>query len=96
MAKINIEEARKLAKLSRLEFSEDELKNFVAEFDKTLEQVATIEKVDVSKVSLIENTLKSDIELRSDIVEPSFTQKEILANAPEQKDGAFVVPITVE
>ena len=29
MAKINIEEARKLAKLSRLEFSEDELKNFV-------------------------------------------------------------------
>lgn len=96
MAKIDVNEAKKLAKLSRLNFSEDELGKFVLEFEKMLESFSSIEKIDVSGVSLTEDTLKSDGQLRKDELKQSFSQEAILQNAPEKKDGSFVVPITVE
>ena len=96
MPKIDVNEARKLAKLSRLEFNEDELTNFVQEFDKTLEYMDTIKKVDTSNVDLHEKTINAKKQLREDAVQESFTQEAIIANAPQSEDGAFAVPITVE
>lgn len=96
MSKIDIDEARKLAKLSRLDFSEDELKNFTKEFEKMLSMFSELDGIDVSDISLIESALRSDGELRKDEIVESFSQDVILQNAPEKKDGAFIVPITVE
>lgn len=96
MSKIDVDEARKLAKLSRLDFSEDELKNFTNEFEKMLAMFEALEDIDVSNVSLIESALRSDGELRKDEIVDSFPQETILQNAPEKKDGAFIVPVTVE
>ncbi len=96
MSKIDISEVKKLAKLSRLEFSDEELSSFVAEFDKTLEYVQNIQKVDTSLVDLRQKTLNAKTELREDVVLPSFSQEEIIKNAPSSEDGAFLVPTTVE
>ena len=92
---ITIEDVKKLAKLSRLEFNEEETKQFVQELSATLEQVEAINKVDVSKVDLIEKTVNADTELRADVIKQSLTAEQIVANAPESQDGAFLVPITV-
>lgn len=96
MAKIDIEEARKLAKLSRLEFSEKELENFINEFGNILEYVEKINSLDTSKVDLKEKTLDAKTELREDEIKKSFSQEDILKNAPQSEDGAFSVPTTVE
>jgi len=96
MPKIDVNEAKKLAKLSRLEFNEDELANFVKEFDKTLEYMDTIQKVNTSNIDLHEKTINAKTQLREDTVKDSFTQDAIIANAPQSEDGAFAVPITVE
>ena len=92
---ITIEDVKKLAKLSRLEFDEQETEQFVQEFSATLKQVEAINKVDVSKIDLLEKTVNSDTQLRADIVKTSLKASEIVANAPESQDGAFLVPITV-
>ncbi len=92
---ITIEDVKKLAKLSRLEFNEEETKQFVQELSATLEQVEAINKVDVSKVDLLEKTVNADTELRADAIKQSLTAEQIVANAPESQDGAFLVPITV-
>lgn len=94
--KFNIEEARKLAKLSRLEFSDAELKDFLGEFDAILEQVSMINKVDVSGVDLKQADVLEVKDIRTDEVTETFTQDQVLSNAPEKKDGAFLVPLTVE
>ncbi|MBQ8761887.1 MAG: Asp-tRNA(Asn)/Glu-tRNA(Gln) amidotransferase subunit GatC [Clostridia bacterium] len=96
MSKITLDDAKKLAKLSRLEFTDDALNEFVNEFEKTLEQVDAINKIDTSGIDLYEEALLADSQLRIDEIKPSFSQDEIIANAPESKDGAFVVPTTVE
>ena len=92
----DIEQAKNLAKLSRLEFSDKELKEFLKEFDAILEQVSLIDKYDVSGVDIRGDT-KLDVDgLRKDVVVDTFSQEQVLANAPEKKDGAFLVPLTVE
>lgn len=92
---ITVDEVKKLAKLSRLEFSEEETLEFVKEFKATLEQVDAINKVDVSNIDLLESTVDADTQLRKDEIKPSLTSAEIVANAPDSQDGAFLVPITV-
>ena len=92
---ITIEDVKKLAKLSRLEFTDEEALKFVDELTATLAQVDAINKVDVSQVDLFEKTVNADTELRTDVVKPSLPVEQIVANAPDKKDGAFLVPITV-
>ena len=94
--KFSIDDAKNLAKLSRLEFSEKELKDFLKEFDLILEQVSMINKVDVSGVDLKSNDVVDVENIRNDIAQNTFTQEQVLSNAPEKKDGAFLVPLTVE
>lgn len=96
MPKIDINEAKKLAKLSRLEFSDDELKQFVVEFENILEQVDLINSVNTDGVELFEKTIDAKTELREDKIKASYSQEEILKNAPQSEDGTFIVPITVE
>ena len=92
---ITVEEVKKLAKLSRLEFTEAELAQFVKEFDATLKQVDAINRVNVEGVDLFENTIDADLDLRKDVIVESLPVEKIVENAPEEKDGAFLVPITV-
>lgn len=92
---ITIDDVKKLAKLSRLEFNEQETEQFVEELSATLAQVEAINRVDVSSVDLLEKTVNADTELRADIIKPSLDTSEIVANAPESQNGAFLVPITV-
>ncbi len=92
---ITIDEVKKLAKLSRLEFTEEETQEFLKEFEATLKQVDAINRVDVSNVDLLEKTIDADTELRRDEITSSLSASEIVANAPASQDGAFLVPVTV-
>lgn len=92
----SIKDAEKLAKLSRLEFTDDELQQFSKEFDSILQQVSLINTVDVSNIELKEDEQIDIIKLRQDTVCDTFTQEQVIQNAPEKKDGAFLVPLTVE
>ncbi len=92
---ITIQEVEKLARLSRLEFSAEEVQRFLGEFEAILGQVEAINKVDVSKVNLLEDTIDADTQLRYDEVKPSLPASEIILNAPESADTAFLVPVTV-
>ena len=91
-----IKDAENLAKLSRLEFTEEELKEFLKDFESTLDQVSKINNVDVSNIELTEAEQIDILNLRKDIVCNTFSQQQVIQNAPEQKDGAFLVPLTVE
>lgn len=96
MPKIEKEEVRKLANLSRLELSESELDKFVTEFEATLREVEKINKVCTDQVQLYEDTLDAQYQLRPDVVVESLPQALVVANAPQSENGSFLVPTTVE
>lgn len=93
---ISLEEVKKLAVLSRLEFSNEELEKYREELSVILEYVNKLNELDTSGVEPSYLDAIPMSELREDIAKPSFDREKLLMNAPEQSEGAFVVPTVVE
>lgn len=86
-------EIEKLAKLSRLRFTDEELEKFASEFDEIIAFADTInESVEGGTETLrsVGSELVSFEELREDVVIPSLPNEKILSNV-EGKDGFFSV-----
>lgn len=84
-----------VADLARLRLAPEEIATFQKQLADVLGYVSQLEKVNVSHVSLLgEADLKN--RLRADVVLPSLTAAEALANAPKQDNNLFVVPKMVE
>lgn len=85
-----------LANLSRLNFSNLELENFKHEFEKTMQQIETINKANTKDIILKPRVLSAKTDLRSDEVKSGLTREQVIKNAPENLGGSIVVPTVVE
>lgn len=86
-------EIKKLAKLARLRFSEDEFKKFLGEFDEIIAFADTINQSvegGTDEIKSIGSKLVSFEKLRSDDVIPSLPNEKIVSNV-EDKNGFFNV-----
>ena len=92
MAGITIEELEHVARLARLSFSKEELSAFTGQLNDILGYVAKLEELDTNGVSPTTHALQVTNVFRQDEVKPSLSVDEAVANAPEEENGAFVVP----
>jgi aspartyl-tRNA(Asn)/glutamyl-tRNA(Gln) amidotransferase subunit C len=89
-------EVLKIAALARLHFSEEELDEFIIQFQRILDYVEQLKQVNVedveptSHVSVTADYAKHIF--RDDEVKPSFSVEESLGNAPDPGAGHFRVP----
>ena len=84
-----------VADLARLRLSPEEIATFQKQLSDVLGYVSQLKEVDVSHVSLLgEADLKN--RLRADVVQPSLSPSEALANSPKQDNNLFVVPRIIE
>lgn len=86
-------DVRHIAKLAKLEIPEEEIPKMEQELSSIVSMVEKLPEL-VSKESLLdpENTM----ELRPDVVRPSFARDEMLSNAPDTAAGCLMVPKVVE
>lgn len=94
--KVSAKEVEYIARLSRLEIEEKDLELFTQQFNDILVYAGTLGSLDTDAVEPTAHVLNYGNVMREDIVKPSFTQDEILANAPERKDGGYLVPRVME
>jgi aspartyl-tRNA(Asn)/glutamyl-tRNA(Gln) amidotransferase subunit C len=82
---ITKEEVKHLAKLARIELSKEEVDRFQKQITSILDYIDKLDKVTVEKG---EKIVSSDVEniLRNDVVIKSKNQKELVENAPDQKN----------
>ena len=90
------EEVRKVALLARLELEEDEIEKQAKHLNDLLAQFEALQDIDVSGIEPTSHSIPVFNVYREDIVRPSLTQAEVLQNAPEGRDGCFVVPRIIE
>lgn len=84
-----------VADLARLRLSPEEIATFQKQLSDVLGYVSQLGEVDVSHVSLLGDAdLKN--RLRPDVVAPSLTPEQALANAPRQDNNLFIVPRIIE
>jgi aspartyl-tRNA(Asn)/glutamyl-tRNA(Gln) amidotransferase subunit C len=94
--KINKKEVEKLAHLSRLEFTEEEKENMVADMDKILGFVEKINELDLEGVEPLVYMTDEESTLRKDEVVEQATKEEALKNAPDRDTDYFRVPKVVQ
>jgi aspartyl-tRNA(Asn)/glutamyl-tRNA(Gln) amidotransferase subunit C len=89
---ISRDEVVHVARLARLELSEEELDRFAGQLDAILEAVGKVSELDLSDVEPTMHPLALSNVWAEDERRPSLPVEEALANAPDREDDAFRVP----
>jgi aspartyl-tRNA(Asn)/glutamyl-tRNA(Gln) amidotransferase subunit C len=89
---ISRDEVVHVARLARLELSDEELDKFSGQLNAILEAVGKVSELDLSEVEPTLHPLELANVWAEDEPRPSLTVDEALANAPEREDDAFRVP----
>jgi aspartyl-tRNA(Asn)/glutamyl-tRNA(Gln) amidotransferase subunit C len=86
------EEVAYVAKLARLSLSEDELDLFTEQLGQVLEHASDMKSLDLDNVVATAHPFGLVNVVREDEVRPSLDRDEVLAMAPDARDGRFAVP----
>ena len=99
---VTIKDVEHVAKLARLEFTEEEKKMFTRQLNQILEYMEKLNELDTTSVEPLSHVIElSPADLRSrreggifrqDKVRPSYPAEEILKNAAAKTEKFFKVP----
>lgn len=85
-----------VARLARLELSEEERDRFTHQLASILEYCAKLNELDTEGVEPTSHVIAMTNVLREDEVGSPLPREAVLADAPEQEDGFFKVPRIIE
>ncbi len=92
MSNISRDDVANLAKLARIDLSEEELNHLSKELSVILDAVARVQEVASADVPPTSHPLPLQNVFRVDEVRPSLTPNEALSGAPAQEEQRFKVP----
>ncbi|OHB56659.1 MAG: asparaginyl/glutamyl-tRNA amidotransferase subunit C [Planctomycetes bacterium RBG_13_44_8b] len=95
-SKIDVEQVKQVAKLSRLDLSEAEITQFTGQLGAILEYVEKLNQLDTSKVEPLAHCLPINNCLREDEVKQSLGTEKTLAGAADRDEQFFIVPKILE
>lgn len=87
---------RKVASLARLEMSEADLDIMTPKLNGILKWIEQLQALNTDNVEPLANVANIELKLRPDRVTDGNDAAKVLANAPEEVGGFFVVPKVVE
>lgn len=89
---IDREQVLHVARLARLELTEDEVAHMTGELSKVLGHIDKIAELDLDDVAPTSHVVTVETALRPDEPEPSLPREVALAPAPAVADDGFLVP----
>ena len=92
MSTLSREDVANLARLARIEMTNEELDHLSSEMDVILAAVARVQEVASADVKPTSHPLPLRNVTREDVVIPSLTPEQALSGAPAKEDGRFRVP----
>ena len=93
---IDIDTARKVAKLARIKVEERDLSALADKLSGILGFMEQLNEVDVTGIEPMVSVTPMRLKRRADVVTEGGIQAQILKNAPDAREGFFAVPKVVE
>ena len=93
---IDIDTARKVAKLARIRVEEADLPALAGELSGILGFMEQLNEVDVTGIEPMTSVTPMRLARRADVVTDGGYPAQVLANAPDAREGFFAVPKVVE
>ena len=94
--KLTREEVRKVARLSRLHLSDDEIDKFTGQLGAILEYASMLDELDLKDIEPTAHAVPMKNNFREDVRRPSYPVDEVLKNAPEPFGDYFAVPRIID
>ena len=94
--KITTDEVKYVANLAKLYVNEAEAEKLTGEMESIINFADMLAEIDTESVAPTNHAMKVQNVFREDIVEKSYSQEDILKNAPSQEGGCYLVPKVVE
>ena len=91
-ARISTADVAHVARLARLDLSDEDLEQFTEQLGAVLEHAKDVDALDTAGVPPTAHPLPLRNVLRPDLVVPSLDREEVLAQAPDAEAGLFRVP----
>ena len=89
---IDREQVLHVARLARLELTDDEVERMASELSTILDHVDRMTELDLDGVAPTTHVVEVTGALRADEPRPSWPREVMLSAAPAEKDGGFLVP----
>lgn len=89
---ITKEEVKHVAKLARLELTENEIEKYSEQLGNILTYVEQMKEVDTTGIEPMPHAIPVTNVMREDEVLYEQTKEELMQNAPYEEDGFFRVP----
>jgi aspartyl-tRNA(Asn)/glutamyl-tRNA(Gln) amidotransferase subunit C len=89
---ISEDQVRHVAMLARLGLTNEQVSALGLELNDILLQVEKISALDLADVEPTAHAVAVTNVTRPDVVRPGLSREDALLNAPEQQDGAFLIP----
>jgi aspartyl-tRNA(Asn)/glutamyl-tRNA(Gln) amidotransferase subunit C len=90
--KLTRDDAAYVARLARIDLSDDELDLYARQLAAVLDHAAQVAAIDTDGVEPTAHPLPLKNVVRPDVVRPPVDRDEVLSQAPEVEDGRFQVP----
>ena len=93
---LTLDQVARVGFLARLELSEEEKSRLTTDLNGILGQFARLQELDTQGVPPTSHSLPLQNVFREDEIRPSLPREAATANAPEKRDGNFIVPQIME
>lgn len=93
---ITIQNVEHVAKLARLELSEEEKQKFTEQLNAILKYAEKLNELDTDNVEPTSHPMPLSNVMREDVSRPSLPIEKVLLNAPDEEDGQIKVPAVLE
>jgi aspartyl-tRNA(Asn)/glutamyl-tRNA(Gln) amidotransferase subunit C len=91
--KLTTEQIKHIASLARLGLSNTDIEDYCTQLSEVLDNFEILKQVDTDNVEPTAQSITLQNIFRTDQVGESYSQSEVLANAPKQEDNCFKVKV---
>ena len=96
MSIITQEQVKRIARLARLAITDEQAEKTAPEFSNILGWIEQLNEVNTDNVEPLASVVDTKLVWRADEITDGDIQQDVLANAPEEAEGFYVVPKVVE
>jgi len=93
---LGIDKVKKIANLARIELDQDEIASFDDNLSSIVAFMNNLNEVDITNIAPMTSVSPMALKMRKDVVANSNSSQDVLQNAPDVREGYFVVPKVIE
>ena len=90
------EEVLKIARLARLELTEEEVARYSKQLGRVLEYVQELNSLKIDDATSVRHIPRDAVSVREDMAKSFPDVRALMANAPKEETNHFLLPTTVE